>query len=331
MSQPAKKAPKQRTRQHGLKRRLLVLERIIRAGLVNFVRNAWLSAAAIAVMVITLSIILFSFIARATFNNTIAQINSKIDVSVYLKDGISQSQRQDLIKQVKHIDNVQSVSYISKDEALSRYRQQNKDNLSLLLAISQTDNPLPASLSIKPYNPDKLESLKSFLDQPKIQALQSAPTSYSGDRKEAIDKITHATNFFQQAGLVGIIIFALISMLIIFNTIRMAIFNRREELGIMRLLGASSWFIRGPFIVETMVYGLVAAVASVLICNSIFSLSSTTFEASTLGLLDIKYANNYFIGHYWLILTGQIIIGIVIGAASSYFATRRYLKFKKLK
>jgi cell division protein FtsX len=80
-----------------------------------------------------------------------------------------------------------------------------------------------------------------------------------------------------------------------------------------------------------MVYGLVAAVASVLICNSIFSLSSTTFEASTLGLLDINFANNYFINHYWLILTGQIIIGIVIGAASSYFATRRYLKFKKLK
>src|SRR5690606_15618933 len=147
------------------------------------------------------------------------------------------------------------------------------------------------SLSIKPKDPNQLSGLKKFLDQPKIKALQSAPTSYSGDRKEAIDKITHATNFFQEAGLVGIIIFALISMLIIFNTIRMAIFNRREELGIMRLLGASSWYIRGPFIVETMIYGLIAAIVSVLICNSIFSLSSTTFEASTLGLLDIKYAN----------------------------------------
>ena len=316
---------------NGLRRRLLVLERIVKTGAINFIRNAWLSAAAIAVMVITLSIILFSFIARATFNNTIAQINDKINISVYLKDNLTVQQRADLIKEVKQNSDVQAVSYVSKDEALSRYRDQNKSNTNLLMAISQTDNPLPASLDIKPKDPNQLTSLKNLLDRDDIQKLQSAPTSYSGDRKEAIDKITHATNFFQQAGLVGIIIFALISMLIIFNTIRMAIFNRREELGIMRLLGASSWFIRGPFVVETMIYGLVAAVLSVLICSSLFSLSSTTFEASTLGLLDIKFASNYFTSHYWFILLTQIAIGIIIGAVSSYSATRRYLKFKTVK
>lgn len=326
-----KRFGKNHPRKQSFRRRLLVLERIFKTGLVNFVRNAWLSAAAIAVMVITLSIILFSFIARATFNNTIAQINDKINISVYLKDDITASQRQELLKKVRGNSDVKTVGYISKEEALKRYRDQNKGNLNLLTALSQTDNPLPASLDIKPNDPNKLASLKSLLDKPDIQKLQSAPTSYSGDRKEAIDKITHATNFFQQAGLVGVIIFALISMLIIFNTIRMAIFNRREELGIMRLLGASSWFIRGPFIVETMIYGLVAAVMSVLICSSLFTLSSSTFEASTLGLLDIKFANNYFLSHYWFILLSQIAIGIIIGAVSSYSATRRYLKFKTVK
>lgn len=313
------------------KRNVIVLERITKAGMVNFVRNAWLSAAAVAVMVITLTIVLFSVIARATFNDTIAQINNKIDVSVYLKDNVSTQQKDKLVSQVKKLNSVKSVEYISKAQALELYKKDNQNNLDLLLAISQTDNPLPASLKIKPVDPNKLQELKAFLEKPDIKLLQSDQTSYSGDRKEAIDKISHATSFFQKAGLVGILTFLVISMLIIFNTIRMAIFNRRDELNIMRLLGASTWFIRGPFIVETMMYGLVAAGISILICSALFSLSSSTFEASSLGLLDISYANRFFIGHYWLILTAQVGIGIVIGAGSSFFATRRYLKFKTTK
>lgn len=311
-----------------MKRKLIVLERITKAGAINFVRNAWLSAAAIAVMVITLTIVLFSVIARATFNNTITQINDKIDVSVYLKDEVTQVQREELINQVEGLGTVKSVEFVSKDQALELYKADNVENPDLLIAISQTDNPLPASLKIKPVDPNNLDELRLFLEKPENVALQSDKTSYSGDRKEAIDKISSATSFFQKAGLIGILVFTFISMLIIFNTIRMAIFNRRDELNIMRLLGASTWFIRGPFIVETMLYGLIAAIISVLICNGLFSLSSTTFEASSLGLLDISYANKYFLDHYWTILTSQVAIGIVIGAASSYFATRRYLKFK---
>ena len=312
-------------------RRVIVVERIFKAGATNFIRNAWLSAAAIAVMVITLTIVLFSIIARATFNQTISQINNKIDVSVYLKDEVSLDKKNQLVAQVKKLRTVKSVEYISKEEALNRYRDQNQGNADLLIAISQTDNPLPASLNIKPNDPNQLQELKGFLERPEIKVLQSNETSYSGDRKEAIDKISSATNFFQKAGLVGVIVFTIISMLIIFNTIRMAIFNRRDELSIMRLLGASTSFIRGPFIVETMLYGLIAAIISVLICNGLFSVSSGTFEASTLGLLDISFANTYFLKHYWLILTGQVLVGILIGAASSYLATRRYLKFKSVK
>lgn len=311
-----------------MKRKLIVFERIFKSGCINFVRNAWLAAAAIAVMVITLSIVLFSVIASATFNNTINQITDRIDVSVYLKDSVTTQQREELTSQIQELGTVKSVEFVSKDQALEIYKKANQNNVDLLMAISQTDNPLPASLRIKPTDPNKLEELKNFLDKPDVKDLQSDPTSYSGDRKEAIDKITYATSFFQKAGLVGIIVFTIISMLIIFNTIRMAIFNRRDELNIMRLLGASTWFIRGPFIVETMLYGFIAAIVSVLLCNALFSISSTTFEASSLGLLDISFANRYFIDHYWAILFIQIAIGILIGAASSFFATRRYLKFR---
>ncbi len=159
--------------------------------------------------------------------------------------------------------------------------------------------------------------------------MQSDPTSYSGDRKAAIDKITSATHFFEQAGIVGIIVFILISMLIIFNTIRMAIFNRRDELVIMRLLGATPGYIRGPFIVETVLYGIVAAIFSLLVVGALFAIASSTLEASSLGLLDINYSSEFFSQHLPLILTLQIAIGILIGAASSAVATRRYLKLHK--
>ncbi len=314
-----------------MKRQSITFGRVIKTGLLNFIRNAWLAVAAIAVMVITLTIVLFSVIASATFNNTIKQITDKIDVSVYLEDSVSEEQRNQLIGQIRSLDNVASVEYISKDEALERYKEQNRDNLDLLLAISQTDNPLPASLQIKPIDPNNIQGLRDFLEQPEIQELQSEQTSYSGDRKEAIDKIAGATSFLRQAGIVGIIIFAVISVLIIFNTIRMAIFNRREELNIMRLLGASTWYIRGPFVVETVLYGIISAILSVTICSVLFNIQAHAFNASSLGLLDIGYASEYFANNFWAILAIQLMLGILIGAVSSIIATRRYLKFKSTK
>lgn len=312
---------------------LITQARIVKTGMQNFIRNATLAIAAMAVMVITLTIILFSIIANATFSNTIKQITDKIDISVYMKDQVANdtARREELISDLKGIENVREVEYVSKEEALEIYKEANKDNLDLLLAISQTDNPLPASLRIKPEDPNKIESIRTFLEKPEIKDLQSDETSYSGDRKEAIDKISRATAFLRRAGVVGIIIFTVVSILIIFNTIRMAIFNRRDELQIMRLLGASTWFIRGPFVVETVLYGIFSAIISVVICNSLFVISSSAFEASSLGVLDIKYASDYFADRFWLILTMQLAIGILIGAASSVIATRRYLKFKTSK
>lgn len=307
----------------------ITLERIIKNGVINFGRNVWLAIAAIAMMAITLTILLFAIVANTTFNHTIADITSHIDVSVYLKDSVTPDQRDKLIKQVKALPNVQSVSYVSKAQALKTYEAQNANNPDLLAAISETDNPLPASLDIKPRDPNQLQSIKDFLDKPAVTALQSDPTSYSGDRKAAIDKITSATHFFQQAGIVGIIVFIIISMLIIFNTIRMAIFNRRDELIIMRLLGASTSFIRGPFIVETMLYGAVAAAVSLIVVWTLFRVASSTLQASSLGLLDIGYSSNYFSHHFWQILIIQIVVGILIGAASSAIATRRYLRFHR--
>jgi len=309
---------------------LITQRRIIKSGMQNFGRNLTLAIAAMAVMVITLTIILFSFVANATFNNTISQLTDRINISVYLKDEVASDdkKRMDFMSQLQKLENVKKVEYVSKEQALEQFREDSSDSPKLLTALSQTDNPLPASFKIWPENPNNLNPIKVFLEEPKISAMQSEKTSYSADRKAAIDRITQATEFMRRAGVVGIIVFTIVSIMIIFNTIRMAIFNRRDELQIMRLLGASTWYIRGPFVVETVIYGILSAVISVLICNFLFVGAATAFEATSLGVLDINYAGNFFKKQYLFILTAQLAIGIIIGAASSVIATRRYLKFK---
>lgn len=311
-----------------MNRKMTTLWRIFLSGTNNFVRNAWLSAAAMAVMIITLTIVLFSVIANATFSYTVQQIRDKIDISVYLKDSVTTAQRNKLENDLKKIDNVKDIIYISKEQALKNYVEINKDNIDLQLAISQTDNPLPQSLEIKVNDPDHIENIKTFLEKPDIKNLQSDETSYSGDRKEAIDKIAKATSFIRKAGVVGVLVFAFISVLIIFNTIQMAIFNRRDELSIMRLLGASKWYIRGPFLVESLLIGIASAVVSVVLCNAVFSVANSTLNASSFGLLDITYAGSYFADHFWAIVGSQLLLGILIGVGSSFVATQRYLRVK---
>jgi cell division transport system permease protein len=313
-----------------MNRRIITFGRIINGGIISFMRNASLAIAAVAVMVVTLTIVLFSMVTNATLTHTIAQIADKINISIYLNDNVTISQRNALMHDLRQRSEVRSVSYISKDQALAEYKAANANNKDLLAAINQTGNPLPASIQIDPIDPSKIDQIKNLLQRPSTILLedQQAGTSYSGDRRSAIDKIAHATTVLKQVGVVGVVVFTLVSMLIIFNTIQMAIFNRRDEITIMRLLGATSWFIRGPFIVESIMYGVLSALISVAIIDVLFIVASSTLQASSLGLLDIGYANSYFYDHFLLLLTLQLTAGIVIGTVSSIIATRRYLRFK---
>ena len=140
-----------------MNRDLVTLTRIINTGAVNFVRNAWLAIAAMAVMIITLTIVLFSVITNATFSNTIAQITDRIDVSVYLKDTTDQPTGRQLTEKLADLPNAQGAIYLSKEDALERYREQNADNPALLSAINETDNPLPATIQVKPKDLDKIQ------------------------------------------------------------------------------------------------------------------------------------------------------------------------------
>lgn len=312
-----------------MQRRLTTFRRIIHTGIVNFMRNITLAVAAMAVMAVTLTIVLFSLIANASFANTISDITDKISVSAYLVDTTTPAQAEKLVADLKQQPNVSKVVYLDKAAATAAYIEQNKANPNLATAIIQADNPIPATIQVYPRDLNKVQSIKDFLTIPEIQKLQTADSpSYNDKRKEAIDNIAHATNILRKIGIISVAVFAVTCALTIFNTIQMAIFNRRDEIQIMRLLGASTSYIRGPFVVESAIYGLLSAIFSVLIVNSAFLASSSALQASSLGLLDINYASTYFESHFFQLLTLQVAIGILLGTVSSVIATHRYLKFK---
>jgi cell division transport system permease protein len=308
-----------------MKRSLTTLLRVFRYGLDNFRRNAWLTTAATVVMTITLLIIIITVFARFVFNDTIDQVRQKIDISVYLKDEDTSTQVQRFAGELKAVPQVTSVEYISKEQARHDFEQSNKNEFQQLQALAELgqDNPFPASLKIKTKDPNKLDALNAVITKNKALLDANTPTSYSGERKAAIDNIANVSQFSETAGLVAAGVFVVISIMIVFNTIRMAIFNRRDEIEMMKLIGAEKHFIRGPFIVEAAMYGALAAVVSVILVYAVI-----LTRANSLSQYDIVVGSTVHFFQAWpvLIFLGQLVVGILIGVFSAQLAIRRYLK-----
>ncbi len=303
---------------------LVTTARITKTGLRNFVRNAWLSTAATAVMTVTLSLVAISYIANVALTSTIKSVVQKIDVSIYLKDADTPDQINALKAKLEQLPNVQEVKLVSKTDALAEFRRQNADNPKLLSGISETDNPLPASLQVKAKDPNKLTPITDLAAQSDVKPLltERDAVSYTGDRKATIDKIIQTSNFFKATGVVASLIFVVISTLIIFNTIRMAIFTRREEIEIMKLVGATSWYIRGPFIFEASLYGFIAAIVAMVFIYTIVLSGAPKLN----NYIDTNTIVNLLRDHIWLVGFAMFLVGISIGAISSLVALKRYLK-----
>ena len=308
-----------------MRRSMTTILRIFRYGLDNFRRNAWLTTAATVVMTITLLIIIITVFTRFVFNDTIDQVRQKIDISIYLRDDDTPAQIQKFVTDVKNVPQVTSVEYISKEQARTTFEQQNQTEFSNLQALAElgSDNPFPASLKVKTRDPNKLDALNAVINRNKSLLDASTPTSYSGERKAAIDNIANVSQFSETAGLVAAGVFVVISIMIVFNTIRMAIFNRRDEIEMMKLIGAEKYFIRGPFIVEAGLYGVLAAVISVILVYAVI-----LTRADALRQYDIVVGNTVHFFQAWpvLIVLGQVVAGMLIGIFSAQLAIRRYLK-----
>lgn len=303
---------------------LVTTLRITKTGLRNFIRNAWLSSAATAVMTITLTLVAVSYISNAALSSTIKSVVDKIDVSVYLKDSDTPEQLKAFKTRLEQTPNVAGVKYLSKSDALAEYRKQNASNAKLLEAITDADNPLPASLQIKAKDPNKLQDISDVVSRAEFKPLiqDHDGVSYGGDRKATIDRIIQTSNFFKTTGLVASLLFVIISTLIIFNTIRMAIFTRREEIEIMKLVGATSWYIRGPFIFEAALYGIIAAVIALVVIYTLVVGGAPRLS----NYIDTRTITDFLKHNILLVTAIELAIGIGIGTLSSLFALKRYLK-----
>lgn len=308
------------------RRQWLTFVRMCHYGVNNFSRNAWLTVAATLVMTITLLIVFTTFVAQRSLADTAQAINKDIDRSIYLRPDVSEERAQPVLVSLRRLSNVESVRFISTEEAKEQFAKANKDDEAKLNALKEATNSLPATIRITLHDNNDTSQLIDFVNtnsalKPLISATQT-PT-FMSQRRNGTTRIAEWTQMSQKAGVAASILFIAISFLIIFNTIRMAIFNRRDEIEMMKLIGADRGFIRGPFLVEAVVYGVIAAVIATTLGIITLFLSGDSLKKWGVALQPtINMAASY----WWLIALAMMALGACIGVISSLVATRRYLK-----
>jgi len=328
MTDSKKKKPstKSLTRQKLRRRKWITFVRMLRYGANNFTRNAWLTIAATAVMTITLLIIFVTVASRTVLSDTVGALRDKVDMSIYLKTETKDETAFDLTEQLKELSSVRSVKYISAKQARELIAEENKNDLQYLEALKEATNKNPGILRVVVEDINDTSQLKEFVDTNELLADNIDPNrepSFAGERRSSIEAIGRAIGFAEQVGLVASLIFVAISSLIIFNTIRMAIFNRKEEINMMKSIGAEKSFIRGPFIVEAVVYGFIAAIFASAIGFAIVYGSKDVLNSYQITIQPTLDLVTNYAGFIILVM---IFIGAVIGVVSSLLATRRYLK-----
>ena len=308
------------------RRKLLTFLRMCRYGINNFSRNAWLSLAATAVMTITLVVIFSTVMIRTALVDTAGQVKNNVDMSVYLKTDTTRDQAESVASDLRKLSSVRSVSIEDPSAARQKFAEDNKQNPDILAALNEADNRFVWAVNIKVVDINNTTQLRDFVntnDNYKQHADPRRMPSFEGKSSTAISKIGQWVVFADRVGIGAAVLFVAISSLIVFNTIRMAIFNRKEEIQMMKLIGADRSFIRGPFIVEAIMYGFIAAILATAIGLSVVygvknNLQTYGIQMGTVSTLVTSYI--------WLLIPAMICIGALIGVMSSLFATRRYLK-----
>lgn len=308
------------------RRQWITFLRMCRYGVNNFSRNAWLTIAATAVMTITLLVVFVTLSARNVLVDTVTEIRNKVDMSIYVKTDIAQPDVAKIQSGLSKLKSVRGVVYVTPGEAQTQFAQANKQDPGTLDALNQATNEFPGTFRISPVDINDTTELRHFVDSdPTLKANidpNRAP-SFAGDRRSAIESIGRWIGFAQEAGIVASAIFIAMSSLIVFNTIRMAIFNRKDEIQMMKLIGADRNFIRGPFVVEAVVYGFIAAViATILGVGILYASRDTLLNYGVLVGGTINFITTYL----GFVVLAMILLGGLIGIVSSLLATRRYLK-----
>jgi cell division transport system permease protein len=302
----------------------ILLKRITKAGFLNFTRNSLVSWAAVLVMTITLSVITTIIILNVVLSASLNQIKDKVDVAIYFNTGVSEDRIFALKESLEKLPEVNSVDYTSADEALSRFRERHSGDYTTIQALDELrTNPLGASLSIKAKEVSQYEGIANFLKSDNALSLGASSiidkVNYY-QNQVVIERLNSIIRGAQRLGFLVTSVLIIISIIITFNTIRLTIFISKEEIGVMRLVGASKMRVRGPFMIEGAIYGFISTIITLILFLPI----SAWLGKNMTGFLGFD-VYDYYISNIIQIFFLVLLSGVVLGSISSFLAVRKYL------
>ncbi len=297
----------------------------MRAGFIGFWRNAYVSLASIFVITVALFVIGSTMMIDQLLTVSLQQLQSKVDINVYFVTTAAEEDIESLRTSLAALPEVTAVTYTSREEALAKYREKNSSDSVAMQALDELkENPLGATLAIQARETSQYESIANFLTE---QQEKEAPQTPVIDEinftrnKDSIDTLTSIIDTIERASFITMIVLIVAAVIITFNTIRLAIFTAREEISIMRLVGASNAFIRGPFMLQGIMYGIISGIIALAILYPILLWMGPKTE--------IFFAFNifdYFVTNFAYIFGVLIGIGVALGLVSSILAITRYLR-----
>ncbi|MCX6754263.1 MAG: permease-like cell division protein FtsX [Candidatus Nomurabacteria bacterium] len=304
---------------------LIKTKRIIVSGYRNFSRSGFTSFASVLIMTVTLFVITSLIFIQAALNSSLNDIKEKVDVTVYFVSDAKESSIQNIEDALKNLPEVRDITYTSQDQALVQFKERHSNDYLTLQALDELDqNPLGASLNIKAKDPSQYESISKYFeteDALSKGALTIIDKIDYHQNKVVIDRLTSIINGAKKLGFAVSLILVLISILITFSTIRLIIYMSREEINVMKLVGAGAKYIRGPFIVSGILVGIIASVVTMILFVPV-TIWLGNQMTDFIGInLYTYYKTNFF--QLFIIMLGS---GVIIGSISSIFAIHRYLR-----
>jgi cell division transport system permease protein len=305
---------------------LTKLRRVTRTGFFNFWRNGTVSLASVLVMMVTLSVIMFITFSGVILDRSLGELRNKVDINVTF---VTTAPEEDILaikSSLESLPEVSVVTYISREAALEAFKERHQNDQAILTALTELgDNPLGASLNVKAKDPAQYQSVAEFLQGKNILSKEGVSIvdriNYF-QNKVAIDKLTGIIDAADRLGFAVTVFFIAISILIAFNTIRLTIYIARDEISVMRLVGASNTYVQGPFIVVGIIYGVVATILTLIVFLPLTYWLGTATESFFIGVNIF----NYYLTHFPQIFLIILSSGVAIGAVSSSLAIRKYLR-----
>jgi len=300
-------------------------KRIIKTGWNSFVRSGFTSVASILIMTITLFVIISLIFVQAALNNSLNDIKDKVDVTIYFIPGAEESSIKKVEESLVKLPEVKNITYTSSKEALSNFKDKHSNDYLTLQALDElNDNPLGASLNIKANDPSQYESISKYFESDDALVKESLTIidkiDYS-QNKLIIDRLTSIINGAKKLGFMVSFVLIIISIIITFNTIRLIIYMSKDEISVMKLVGAGLKYVQGPFIVSGILVGICSALLTILIFIPVsIWLGNNMTDFIGINLYQY-YKSNFF--QLFIIMLGS---GILLGSISSIFAINRYLR-----